>query len=215
MGHIAYGWDLPLVDIDWGQLSTLPTLETIKEAVMEQAVCRVKCQTTCPHLTTADICSFVRTGVCESFQSTDCIIAPTTRCMPQCGRKVFLHCTICGGMYFWCLNFGQICLSYRYYWQASRPASPGWIFLLDRNTRERVFKDDTKHILWCDTPSCHTNKLHRWEVLVRRDARRDHCERTRRAPDGRGGNRGHAGLRIVTDYEAMCQTAGERPLDTW
>lgn len=42
--------------------------------------------------------------------------------------------------------------------------------------RDDVLNEDSRHVLWCESPGCATGTGSRWEHLVKREAMRRHRE---------------------------------------
>jgi hypothetical protein len=79
-------------------------------------------------------------------------------------------------MMFW----NCIILSSQYIWHIQRPTSPGWLGLIDKEYKEKLFTEQNHNVLWCKTQTCRTNTRGRWEALVKEDIERDYMN----APDG-------------------------------
>lgn len=163
---IGYAWDLPLLRID---PSDRPTLSMLRQALSNVVVSALRHQRLCPHISAdKEIREFVQSGTCNCFTHRG--ISPASRPGCECERQDTLECHVCGATYKWLFNGEYMVLSYRYAWRIHRPTSPGWLCLLDQEFRDRVFTEDTRHVLWCDTPRCRTNTGRRWESLVKEAA---------------------------------------------
>jgi hypothetical protein len=64
-------------------------------------------------------------------------------------------------------------------WRIQRPSSPGWLGLIDKEFKEKLFTKENQNILWCETQNCRTNTRGRWEALVKEDLEREYMN----APD--------------------------------
>ncbi|KAF4121318.1 hypothetical protein GMORB2_2280 [Geosmithia morbida] len=200
---IGFGWDFPLLDVD---TADPPSLHEIRTALVKQLTERraaLNIQKRCRHITFDQLRDLARRGFCGGIEPNGPLpYDPQTRrrsACCSCHVEPWKACRVCGAMYFWSWTGGRVYLSYRYYWNAYGAASPGWVFLLDEVHQRKHLDAQGKHVLWCDSPSCHTNRMHRWEAIVKAD-----CINEERALMSRDDNRILDEIPFpATDYREM------------
>lgn len=170
---VGYGWDLPVLDICQTSPPPLRLIrETLSRLVAESTALHNLQR--CPHLRLDfQVEDFTHSGICECFR-TRRRKDPHGIIGCRCERQEYLECRVCGAVYLWFLERGRVYLSHRNCWYLNKPTSPGWMFLLDQDLRERMRVEANRHVLWCDTPGCPTSRSRRWERLVKQDVRRDY-----------------------------------------
>lgn len=165
----AFGWDVPLLYID--QYNS-PSLEAIHEALVELLKGNLNNQRVCKHVSRGGyLRSFVRSGVCLCFSQPGGYLHPFSKDSRNdcfCDRERYLTCKDCGASFAWYLDSGRVILMHRYVWEIERPTSSAWLAILDEDSyRNRLFVEDTRHVLWCDAPQCAVGQGRRWESLVK------------------------------------------------
>lgn len=166
---LAYGWDLPVLDID--QLN-LPSLEAIREALIRRVEQGFNNHALCKHISRGGyLRSFVLSSICPCFSLPGRYLHPFSKDSRHdcfCQRQRYLNCKDCGAMYAWFLDAGHVVLMHRYIWPIRKPTSAAWLAFLDENSyRGRLFGMDTRHVLWCDNPQCAVGNGRRWESMVK------------------------------------------------
>lgn len=169
---LAYGWDLPLVDID--QIC-LPTADEVREFLSRLVRGGFAGYNVCSHFARDEhrhLRAFVETGICNCFTQPQCHIHPFSSNSArscQCGRsETYVECRDCGAFYSWHVSSGRITLVYRYTWAFWKPTSPPWLALIDEESyREDIFVEETKHVLWCDNSRCAGRHKRRWFYLAK------------------------------------------------
>lgn len=193
--HIRYGWSLPILDIS---TTRKPDLSAIRDSLSRLVVDAVRGHRLCPHVSAdKDLRPFARSGICECFAWRHSL---ASRC--RCAKQRVLACRECGAQYRWLLASGRLYLRYRYSWNIKKPTSLGWLCLLDEEYRQKIYREDNKCVLWCDTPGCRTNTSGRWEAIVKADAVRGFEELP--IPD-----------RLHTDFLAMLGKSRESTFRLW
>lgn len=167
--EIGYGWDLPLLQIDHYEDPDLASVRKTLSTLVLNAFCTNRL---CPHISAdKEIQDFIQSGICICFTRYTDISTFDIFKGCDCGRQITLNCQVCGATYVWLRFMGQVILSLRYLWHIQKPTSPGWLSLL---CKEKLVTQENHHVLWCETPSCRTNKRPRWEALVKEDSEREY-----------------------------------------
>lgn len=165
---LGYGWDLPLLTVNW---TTAPPLAVIKKTIFNLLENAFQIHRLCQHISiNKEIRDFVESGICSCFRKYVDIDCYNFHEGCQCGRQTTLQCRVCGAVYMWLYFSDRVILSMRYAWSIERPTSLGWLGLINK---EKFFTAYNKHVLWCDEPECRTNKQGRWETLVKENAKRE------------------------------------------
>ena len=93
--EIAYGWDLPLLDLDQ---NCIPAQESIHEALIELLEGNLMSHRVCKHILRGRyLLSFVRSGICLCFSKKDRYLHPFTmnsRLDCFCDRQRYLTCHV-------------------------------------------------------------------------------------------------------------------------
>ena len=182
----CYGWDLPILDIDFPSKLNLSDIRKALSSLVVDALCDRRM---CPHLSISrDILAFVESGTCDCFTGCGAWTGKIDKRIWRCGceRQYGIQCRICGVKYSWGLSghsLGRITLECRHAWGIAKPTNLGWLSLMAEQDRAKIFSEDTRHVLWCDTPGCRTSTSHRWEALVKEDAEREFKEGAQLDPD--------------------------------
>lgn len=169
--RLAYVWDLPLLYIDQ---FNIPSLEAVHEALITLIEGNLNNQMVCKHILRGRyLRSFVRSGICPCFSRPGRLLHPfpkDRRYDCTCDRERYLSCKGCGAMFAWFLDDGHVVLMHRYKWDIDKPTGAAWLALLDEESyRHHPFGEDTRHILWCDTPQCAVGIGRRWESMVKKN----------------------------------------------
>ncbi|KAK2592670.1 hypothetical protein QQS21_009637 [Conoideocrella luteorostrata] len=168
--QIGYGWDLPLLEVNY---RTAPPLAVIQERLCTLVENAFHTYRPCQHITTKEIQDFAQSGICECFRKYVWFTCYDFLKGCKCGRQTTLQCRVCGAVYMWLFFADQVVFSMRYIWTVQRPTSLGWLGLINKG---KLFTERNKHVLWCDAPQCRTNKKGRWETLIQEDAKREAYE---------------------------------------
>jgi hypothetical protein len=117
--------------------------------------------------------SFITSGICECFTQPGHRLHPFSKDQQPdcfCDRQRYLTCKDCGAACAWFLDAGRLGLSYRYIWDIDEPTSASWLAFLDQDSyRDRLFKEDTRNVLWCDSPQCVVANGRRWEAMIKQN----------------------------------------------
>lgn len=166
---LTYGWDLPLLDVSQ---QSVPTLEMIQKALVSLVERGFDNHRVCKHISRGGyLRSFVASSVCQCF-STPCkhlnpfSTFPGQDCL--CERQTYLNCKDCGAIYAWFLRDGHVALMHRYVWDIYGPTTAAWLSLLNEDSyRGKLFTENTRHVLCCDTPRCAVGNGRRWEGMAK------------------------------------------------
>lgn len=196
------GWTLPLLQVDG---KNPPSVDAIRETlgILIGECLRGYSHKPCRHMRDGrKLRDFAQRGICQCFTQSDIVKCPRSdfknhKCW--CDRKPWLCCADCGAVYNWRLDTGRISLHYSYEWSAWKPTSLAWLNLLD-GVPERVFNEDNRHLLWCDSPGCPNATGRRRDDLVKEET---WLQRARYG-DGRAGGK-QAG-----DHEELFKAERER-----
>lgn len=172
--QIGYGWDLPLLEISDDYI-LFPTLASVRRALSEVVLNAFHEHKLCPHISAdKEIQTFIQLGICECFSSYGLIAFNNRFQSCKCQRQVTLECRMCGAVYTWLIEDRRVILSFQYVWHIQRPTSPGWLGLIDKEFKEKLFTKENQNVLWCETPNCRTNTRGRWEALVKENLEREY-----------------------------------------
>lgn len=171
--HIAYGWDVSIVEKDMLQGNDLRSIHAFVKVRLRDVLGAYKICSHFKHNNYDAVAQYARTGICDCFLQSHASAdqpgeSPLARC--SCARQQYLQCAECGSSCTWKLWPGGIKLSYRYVWELWKPESCAWLNLLDPSSYEdEVFTEETRHVLWCDTLGCAGTKRRRWETMVKQN----------------------------------------------
>ncbi|KAG5924352.1 hypothetical protein E4U42_004661 [Claviceps africana] len=172
---MGYGWDLPLLELHFSTSRvSLTDLKRKLSSLVVDAFQSGQGRRLCQHISAdKEILQFIQSGICSCFLKGGYLELERftggywDRC--RCRQQTTLECRVCGAVYMWRSGRGMVILCMRYLWSIQKPTSLGWLSLLDKDA---IFTNHNKHVLWCDTPHCRTNKSGRWEFIIKRNARR-------------------------------------------
>jgi hypothetical protein len=171
--RVGYGWDLPLLEFYNSYPNPAAGLAAIKDSLSNIVMGAFNTHRLCPHVSPdKEIKDFIQAGICECFTGYGRINTIELDVWCDCRRQTTLECRVCGAVYFWLLSAGTVILSLRYFWRIQKPISPGWLGMLDKQFKEKLFTHDNQYVLWCKKPDCRTNKRGRWEALIKENAER-------------------------------------------
>lgn len=172
---LFYWWDLPLLDMD---KESMPSLDAVHDALHALLDSALNSHKVCKHmLQNGNLRSFIRPGICKCFVRAGHCVRPFSKnerpdCF--CSRERYLTCVDCGSACAWYLDKGQLGLSYRYIWKIDQPTSAAWLAFLDQDSyADKLFKENTRNIFWCDTPRCVVANGRRWEAMIKQNTIRE------------------------------------------
>lgn len=169
--NINSACDTPMLDIARG---SMPALADVQESLIASLSRGLMSTSVCRHLQRRGrLPGFVRSGICECFAKAQGDIHPFPPVrLPNCPcrREHYLTCADCGAVCAWSLEAGRIYLSFRYDWVAVIPTSPQWLlFLNEESYVSQLFREESKHVLWCDDENCVLKYKRRWCSMIKED----------------------------------------------